>query len=122
MFTNCLVLFIIHTHHPHPIASRKHQPATPRSLVIGSGHGYQIWPQSGSDWPQMGQIREIFRSDSVHFGAPVMVGPKVIQIGKSGTFSDQISVHFGALLKSPRFVPFGDNLPQSRANPDNPVT
>ena len=32
-------------------------------------HGYQIWPQSGSDWPQMGQIREIFRSDSVHFGA-----------------------------------------------------
>ena len=33
-------------------------------------HGYQIWPQSGSDWPQMGKIREIFRSDSVHFGAP----------------------------------------------------
>ena len=32
-------------------------------------HGYQIWPQSGSDWPQMGQIRKIFRSDLVHFGA-----------------------------------------------------
>ena len=32
-------------------------------------HGYQIWPQSGSDRAQMGQIREIFRSDSVHFGA-----------------------------------------------------
>ena len=37
--------------------------------VIFLRHGYQIWPQSGSDWPQMGQIREIFRSDSVHFGA-----------------------------------------------------
>ena len=39
-------------------------------LCLGSTHHvYQIWPQSGSDWPQMGQIREIFRSDSVHFGA-----------------------------------------------------
>ena len=36
---------------------------------LSTDHGYQIWPQSGSDWPQMGQIREIFRSDSVHFGA-----------------------------------------------------
>ena len=36
---------------------------------MDENHGYQIWPQSGSDWPQMGQIREIFRSDSVHFGA-----------------------------------------------------
>ena len=28
---------------------------------------------------------------------------------KSGTFSDQISVHFGA-VRSPGFVPFGTNL------------
>ena len=33
-------------------------------------HADQIWTQCGSDWPQMGQIRENFRSDSVHFGAP----------------------------------------------------
>ena len=44
---------------------------TTSSLVTyRCAHGYQIWPQNGSDWPQMGQIREIFRSDSVHFGAP----------------------------------------------------
>ena len=40
-------------------------------------HGYHIWPQSGSDWPQMGQIREIFRSDSVHFGAPLPSLPSI---------------------------------------------
>ena len=31
--------------------------------------GCQIWAQSGSDWPQMGQIQDFFRSDSVHFGS-----------------------------------------------------
>ena len=44
------------------------RPKAPSAYII---HGYEIWPQSGSDWPQMGQIREIFRSDSVHFGAPL---------------------------------------------------
>ena len=29
----------------------------------------QIWNQSGSDRPQMGQFRDFFRSDSVHFGS-----------------------------------------------------
>ena len=37
-------------------------------------HGYQIWPQSGSDWPQMGQFREIFRSDSVHLAHRALWG------------------------------------------------
>ena len=41
-------------------------------------HGYQIWPQSGSDWPQMRQIREFFRSDSVHFGSPSQKVLKII--------------------------------------------
>ena len=27
------------------------------------GLGHQIWTQNGSDWPQMGQIRDFFRSD-----------------------------------------------------------
>ena len=31
-----------------------------KSVLI---QGYQIWAQSGSDWPQMGQIRNFFRSD-----------------------------------------------------------
>jgi len=26
-------------------------------------HAYQICVQSGSHWPQMGQIRDVFRSD-----------------------------------------------------------
>ena len=41
----------------------------PVKQQVSTLHGYQIWSQSGSDWPQMGHIREIFRSDSVHFGA-----------------------------------------------------
>ena len=36
---------------------------------IGSGQGWQICLQSGSDWPQMGQIRGFFRSDFSAFGA-----------------------------------------------------
>ena len=58
-----------------------------------ANHGYQIWPQSGSHWPKMGQIREIFRSDSVHFGA---VRQNVLYL----------------IWKNPRFVPFGANLIQ----------
>ena len=30
----------------------------------------QIWAQRWSDWPQMRQIRDFFRSNSVHFGSP----------------------------------------------------
>ena len=48
----------------------------------------------GSDLPQMGHIRDFFRSDSVHFGATRQNVLKLI-------------------LKSPRFDPFADNLSQS---------
>ena len=33
------------------------------SLIAIERLGDQIWAQNGSDWPQMGQIRDIFRSD-----------------------------------------------------------
>ena len=62
-------------------------------------HGYKIWPQSGSDWPQMGQIREIFRSDSVHFGAPRQ---NVLNL----------------IWKFPGFVPFGANRTHFGAKSD----
>ena len=57
---------------------------TERSMTtqhLATEHGYQIWPQSGSDWPQMGQIREIFRSDSVHLG-PIWptLGPNLVTV------------------------------------------
>ena len=32
----------------------------------------QCWKQTGSDWSQMGQIREFLRSDSVHFGSATL--------------------------------------------------
>ena len=63
-------------------------------------HGYQIWPQSVSDWPQMGQIREIFRSDSVHFGA---VRQNVLNL----------------IWKFSGFVPFGANLTHFGAKSGN---
>ena len=49
--------------------------------------GDQIWAQNESDWPQMGQIRDFFRSDFSTFWRQL------------GTFSDQISVYFGAATK-----------------------
>ena len=49
--------------------------------------------QIGSDCPQTGQIWDFLRSVSVHFGAPRQNELKLI-------------------LKSPRFAPFGTNLPQ----------
>ena len=45
--------------------------------------GCLSYPHIGSDWSQIGQIRDFFRSDSVHFGSA-----------------------------SPRFIIFGANLTQ----------
>ena len=54
--------------------------------------------QIGSGWTQMGKIWDFLRSVSVHFGSPSQNVLKLI-------------------LKSPRFVPFGNNLSQFGANP-----
>ena len=59
-------------------------------VLLGEENCTQVG-QIGSDWPQMGQIREIFRSDSVHFGAPRQNVLKLI-------------------LKNPRLVLFGGNM------------
>ena len=57
-----------------------------------SGHGGQIWAQSGSDWPQMGQIRGLFQ---IRFNTFWLTEPKC-------TESD--------LKKNHGFVPFGANM------------
>ena len=49
-------------------------------------YGCQVWFQSGSDWPQMGQIWGFFRSDFSAFGANL--------------------THFGAKPTIPDFFPF----------------
>ena len=60
--------------------------------------GDQICPQNGSDWPQMGQIRDFFRSDFSTFW-------------RGANKSD---------LKNPWFVPFGANLTHFGTKSDIP--
>ena len=48
--------------------------------------GSQIWPQRGSDWPQMDQIRDFFRSDF-------------------STFWRGAKMYWNLIWKSPGFVP-----------------
>ena len=54
--------------------------------------GDQIWIQNRSDWPQMGQIRDFFRSDFSTFWRP------------------RAKMYWNLIWKSPGFVPFGANL------------
>ena len=87
-------------------------PPTHPLTTSDVNYGHQIWTQSGSDWPQMGQIREFFKSDSVH---GVRFAPNWTN---EGFFSDQIQyilAHKTKMYwiwseKNPRFVPFGANL------------
>ena len=39
-------------------------------IVLQVDQRCQIWVQCGSDWTQMGQIRNFFRLHSVHFCSP----------------------------------------------------
>ena len=57
------------------------QSAGENILLTSREHGCQIWPQSGTDRPQMGQILDFFRPD--------------------------LSMYLNLIWKSPRFVPFG---------------
>ena len=69
--------------------------------------GWQVWLQSGSDWPQMGQIRGFFRSDfrtfgsSTHFGAKPTIPAldtsylRDVRIGPS--FNSQIRPQMGQI-------------------------
>ena len=59
--------------------------------------------QIGSDCPKMGQIWDFLRSVSVHFGS---LSQNVLNL----------------ILKSPRFVPFWDNLIHFRTKSHNPGT
>ena len=43
--------------------------------IISSGQGCQVWTKSGSDWTQIGQIRDFLRSD---FSTFWLVEPKYI--------------------------------------------
>ena len=42
--------------------------------------GWQVWLQSGSDWPQMGQIRGFFRSDFSVFGVGTLHNTEMFTI------------------------------------------
>ena len=68
-----------------------------KSLAFIQSKGCQIRPLCGSDWPQIGRIRDFFRPDLSTFW-----------VCEPGTFSDQNVLKSG--LKSPGFVPFGANL------------
>ena len=56
-----------------------------KNLAKKSALDDQIWTKKGSDWPQMGQIRDFFRSDFSTFWRSKIgqIGPKW---DKSGTF------------------------------------
>ena len=41
------------------------------SQLVWTAQVWQIWNQSVSDWPEMGQIRDFFKSDFSTFGSQI---------------------------------------------------
>ena len=64
--------------------------------------GDLIWTQNGSDWPQMGKIRDFFRSDF-------------------STFCRCAKMYWNLIWKSHEFFPFGANLTHFGFKSGHPV-
>ena len=61
-------------------------------------HGDQIWTQSESDWPQMGQIRGYFQIRfSTRHGADLKKSPDLSHLGQYDQFWDQYDQFWGQI-------------------------
>ena len=96
--------------------------------------GLLVWLQIGSDWPQMGQIRDFFRSDFTKPTIPDVYSPGMSGLGREWLrltqnrqirdfFLNQICSESHNVLKyDPGLVPFWLHQANFGVKPDIPAT
>ena len=70
---------------------------TNQSSVWNNNQGYQIWALSGSDWPKIWQIRDIFRSNSRNFSIEIC-SEKVPDLSHFGSIWPTLGLNLTSLV------------------------